>query len=36
MVQLWQDAGDDQIAVDLVPADAGPDEGWRAVFDGWD
>jgi uncharacterized repeat protein (TIGR03843 family) len=36
MVQLWQDAGDDQIAVDLVPADAVPDEGWRAVFEGWD
>jgi uncharacterized repeat protein (TIGR03843 family) len=36
MVQLWQDADPDQDAVDLVPADAVPDEGWRHVFEGID
>lgn len=36
MVQLWQDVDPDQDAVDLVPADAVPDEGWRHVFDGTD
>jgi uncharacterized repeat protein (TIGR03843 family) len=36
MVQLWQDVDPDQDAVDLVAADAVPDEGWRYVFDGRD
>jgi uncharacterized repeat protein (TIGR03843 family) len=36
MVQLWQDADPDQAAVDLVPTDAMPAEGWREVFDGHD
>jgi uncharacterized repeat protein (TIGR03843 family) len=36
MVQLWQDADPDQDAVDLVPAELVPDEGWRHVFDGTD
>jgi uncharacterized repeat protein (TIGR03843 family) len=36
MVQLWQDIDPDQDAVDLVPADAVPDEGWREVLDGED
>jgi uncharacterized repeat protein (TIGR03843 family) len=36
MVQLWQDADPEQDAVDLVPADAVPDEGWRQVLDGRD
>jgi uncharacterized repeat protein (TIGR03843 family) len=36
MVQLWQDSDPEQDAVDLVPANAVPDEGWRHVFDGSD
>jgi uncharacterized repeat protein (TIGR03843 family) len=36
MVQLWQDADPGQDAVDLVAADAVPDEGWRQVLDGRD
>jgi uncharacterized repeat protein (TIGR03843 family) len=36
MVQLWQDSDPEQDAVDLVAADAVPDEGWREVFDGRD
>ncbi len=36
MVQLWQDIDPEQDAVDLVPADAVPEEGWRRVFDGTD
>jgi uncharacterized repeat protein (TIGR03843 family) len=36
MVQLWQDADPDQDAVDLVAANAVPEEGWRHVFDGRD
>jgi uncharacterized repeat protein (TIGR03843 family) len=36
MVQLWQDADPEQDAVDLVAADAVPDEGWRQVLDGRD
>jgi uncharacterized repeat protein (TIGR03843 family) len=36
MVQLWQDVDPDEEAVDLVPSDAVPDEGWRPVFDGTD
>jgi uncharacterized repeat protein (TIGR03843 family) len=36
MVQLWQEIDPDQDAVDLVPADAVPDAGWRHVFDGID
>ena len=36
MVQLWQEADPEQVAVDLVPADGVPDEGWCSVFEGWD
>ncbi|WP_291055902.1 SCO1664 family protein [Herbiconiux sp.] len=36
MVQLWQDLDPEQDAVDLVAADAVPDEGWRVVFEGED
>ena len=36
MVQLWQDIDPEQDAVDLVPADAVPNEGWRHVFEGTD
>jgi uncharacterized repeat protein (TIGR03843 family) len=36
MVQLWQEPDPEQGAVDLVDADAMPDEGWRHVFDGTD
>ena len=36
MVQLWQDADPEQDAVDLVPWEAGPAEGWCRVFDGRD
>lgn len=36
MVQLWRDVDPTQDAVDLVPADDVPDEGWRHVFDGFD
>lgn len=36
MVQLWQEADAEQDAVDVVPADAVPDAGWRAVVEGAD
>lgn len=36
MVQLWQECALEQDAVDLVPADAVPEEGWRRVLDGSD
>ncbi len=36
MVQLWQEVDGDQDAVDLVPADAVPAQGWRQVLDGRD
>ena len=36
MVQLWRDIDPEQDAVDLVPAGAVPDEGWRYVFNGRD
>jgi uncharacterized repeat protein (TIGR03843 family) len=36
MVQLWREPDPEQDAVDLVPADAVPEEGWRHVFDGSD
>lgn len=36
MVQLWQEPDHDQAAVDLVPTDEVPDEGWRHVLDGQD
>ncbi len=36
MVQLWQESDPEQGAVDLVPIDAVPAEGWRPVFDGRD
>ncbi|WP_309222325.1 SCO1664 family protein [Aeromicrobium sp. S22] len=36
MVQLWQDVDPDQAAVDLVPSDQVPEQGWRHVFDGYD
>lgn len=36
MVQLWQTVDADQDAVDLVPADEVPEQGWRHVFDGYD
>ncbi|WP_130176528.1 SCO1664 family protein [Cryobacterium sp. SO1] len=36
MAQLWQDADPEQDAVDLVPADAVPAEGWRHVLEGRD
>ena len=36
MVQLWQELDPEQDAVDLVPSDAVPAEGWRQVFDGRD
>nr|WP_199906991.1 SCO1664 family protein [Aeromicrobium chenweiae] len=36
MVQLWQDVDPTQDAVDLVPSDAVPEQGWRHVFDGFD
>jgi uncharacterized repeat protein (TIGR03843 family) len=36
MVQLWREPDPEQSAVDLVPADAVPDEGWRHVLDGSD
>jgi uncharacterized repeat protein (TIGR03843 family) len=34
MVQLWQDIDPDQDPVDLVPAEAVPETGWRFVLDG--
>jgi uncharacterized repeat protein (TIGR03843 family) len=36
MAQLWQDADPEQDAVDLIPAEAMPAEGWRHVLDGQD
>jgi uncharacterized repeat protein (TIGR03843 family) len=36
MVQLWQEPDPHQSAVDLIPADAMPDEGWCHVLDGLD
>jgi uncharacterized repeat protein (TIGR03843 family) len=36
MVQLWREPDPEQSAVDLVAADAVPEEGWRHVFDGSD
>ncbi len=36
MVQLWQEPDSDQDAVDLVPADEVPEQGWRRVFEGTD
>jgi uncharacterized repeat protein (TIGR03843 family) len=36
MVQLWREPDAEQGAVDLVPADRVPDEGWRFVFEGSD
>lgn len=36
MVQLWRDADPEQSAVDLVPADAVPETGWRLVLEGYD
>jgi len=36
MAQLWQDADPEQAAVDLVPAEEVPDEGWRPVLEGQD
>ncbi|MGN6127137.1 MAG: SCO1664 family protein [Humibacter sp.] len=36
MVQLWQQIDPDQDAVDVVLADAVPDDGWRLVFEGID
>jgi uncharacterized repeat protein (TIGR03843 family) len=36
MVQLWQEPDPEQDAVDLVSADAMPENGWRHVFDGRD
>jgi len=35
MVQLWQEVDPAQSAVDVVPTDAPPVEGWRRVFDGF-
>ncbi|WP_456823745.1 SCO1664 family protein [Cellulomonas sp. P5_E12] len=36
MVQLWQEPDAEQDPVDIVPAQAVPTEGWRAVFQGID
>lgn len=36
MVQLWREPDPEQSPVDLVPADAVPDLGWRRVFEGSD
>jgi uncharacterized repeat protein (TIGR03843 family) len=36
MVQLWQETDPEQNAVDLVPADAVPDTGWKEVLQGED
>ncbi|MGY4856410.1 SCO1664 family protein [Cryobacterium sp. AP23] len=36
MTQLWQDADPEQDAVDLVPAEDMPEQGWRHVLDGQD
>lgn len=32
MVQLWQETDPEQSAVDLVPADAVPDTGWKEAL----
>jgi uncharacterized repeat protein (TIGR03843 family) len=36
MVQLWKEPDPEQDAVDVVPTDLVPDEGWRFVFTGSD
>jgi uncharacterized repeat protein (TIGR03843 family) len=36
MVQLWREPDPGQDPVDLIPADAMPDEGWRQVFESLD
>jgi uncharacterized repeat protein (TIGR03843 family) len=36
MVQLWREPDPEQDPVDLIPADAVPDEGWRHVFESLD
>jgi uncharacterized repeat protein (TIGR03843 family) len=36
MVQLWQEPDAEQDPVDIVPAEAVPTQGWRAVFHGSD
>lgn len=36
MVQVWQEPDAEQDPVDIVPAQAVPPEGWRAVFQGID
>lgn len=36
MVQLWQDADPEQDAVDLVPSDTVPEDGWRVALQGSD
>jgi uncharacterized repeat protein (TIGR03843 family) len=36
MVQLWQERDPAQDPVDLIPADAMPEQGWRHVLDGQD
>lgn len=36
MVQLWREPDSDQNPVDLVPANAVPDDGWCSVFEGSD
>ncbi len=36
MAQLWQERDPDQDAVDLIPAEAMPEQGWRHVLDGQD
>lgn len=36
MVQLWREPDPEQDPVDLIPADAVPDEGWRQVFESLD
>ncbi|HEY5224929.1 MAG TPA: SCO1664 family protein [Microbacteriaceae bacterium] len=36
MVQVWQEPDADEVAVDLVSADAVPADGWRLVLEGQD
>ncbi|TFC59388.1 MULTISPECIES: SCO1664 family protein [unclassified Cryobacterium] len=36
MAQLWQERDPGQDAVDLIPAEAMPEQGWRHVLDGQD
>ena len=36
MVQLWQETDPEQAAVDLVPEDEVPEEGWKEVLQGSD